>query len=103
MIDFLCKYISMCIIAFIGEQLSSDVFKGPYNNSFYQPIALEYLDLSYNQIHSLQKKVFEHTPNLKYLNLEGNALRVIDHVSCLALSRATQLHVSKQKYKTNKR
>ncbi|KAF2903403.1 hypothetical protein ILUMI_02781 [Ignelater luminosus] len=76
-----------------SEQLSSDVFKGPYNNSLYQPIALEYLDLSYNQIHSLQKKVFEHTPNLKYLNLEGNALRVVDHVSCLALSRATQLHV----------
>ncbi|KAF5271227.1 hypothetical protein FQA39_LY08234 [Lamprigera yunnana] len=73
------------------EQLSADVFKGPYNNTAYAPIALEELDLSYNRIHSLQKNLFIHTPNLKSLNLEGNSLRVIDHLSCLALAKATKM------------
>lgn len=75
------------------EQLTADVFKGPYNVTLYEPIALEHLDLSYNQIHSLQKNIFEHTPHLKVLNLEGNFLRIIDHVSCLALAKVTEIQI----------
>lgn len=85
------KYLDLSNNDIEREQLSADVFKGPYNNSVYEPIALEYLDISYNQLHSLSKNVFIHTPKLKYLNLEGNRLRVIDQVTCLALGKVQQI------------
>ncbi|XP_031353024.1 chondroadherin-like [Photinus pyralis] len=85
------KYLDLSYNEIEREQLSANVFKGPYNNTVYEPILLEYLDLSYNRLHSLSKNVFIHTPNLKYLNFEGNRLRVMDHVTCLALAKLTQL------------
>ncbi|KAJ3647145.1 hypothetical protein Zmor_024679 [Zophobas morio] len=69
-----------------AEEISSDKFRGPYNSTFYEPIALEHLDLSYNKIHTLLNKVFEHMPNLKILNLEGNDFKVLDIQTQLALS-----------------
>lgn len=81
------KYLDLSNNDIEREQLSADVFKGPYNDSVYEPIALEYLDVSYNKLHSLSKNVFIHTPKLKFLNLEGNRLRIIDHVTCLALTK----------------
>lgn len=69
------------------------MFKGPYNNTIYEPLALQHLDLSYNKIHSLQKDVFEHLPFLEVLNLEGNHFRVLDIVTQLALSSVPTLRV----------
>lgn len=59
----------------------------------YEPIQLRHLNLAYNQIHSLQKDVFEHTPYLEVLILEGNQLRVIDQVTQIAISSLNQLQV----------
>lgn len=73
--------------------LTPDVFKGPYSNQMYEPIQLRHLDLGYNQIHSLQKDVFEHTPYLEVLILAGNQLRVLDQVTQIAISSLTQLQV----------
>lgn len=87
------KYLDLSHNEIEREQLSADVFKGPYNNTVYEPIGLEELDLSYNLIHSLQKNVFIHTPNLKFLSLEGNRMRIIDHVSCLALTKVPKMQV----------
>ncbi|KAF5288305.1 hypothetical protein FQR65_LT12038 [Abscondita terminalis] len=85
------KYLDLSHNEIESEQLSADVFKGPYNNTSYEPIKLEHLDLSYNRIHSLQKNVFIHTPHLKYLSLEGNRMRIIDHVTCLALAKVPKM------------
>lgn len=64
----------------------------------YEPIQLKHLDLSYNQIHSLQKDLFEHTPYLEVLILEGNQLRVIDQVTQLAVSTLNNLQVNISHY-----
>lgn len=61
-----------------NEELAAEKFKGPFNNNECEPIELRYLDLSYNLIHSLSQYLFEHTPRLVHLNLEGNSLHVID-------------------------
>lgn len=76
-----------------AAELAPDVFKGPYDNNLYEPIKLRVLNLAYNQIHSLQKDVFEHTPYLEELNLEGNQFRVIDQVTQLAISDLGNLRV----------
>lgn len=78
---------------FTGDVLSADVFKGPYNSTSFEPIPLEYLNLAYNKIHSLHKNVFEHTPNLKYLNLEGNGFRVIDDMTAEAFALVPEIKV----------
>lgn len=80
-------------IFFLGDILSADVFKGPYNATEFEPIPLEYLNLAYNQIHSLHKNIFEHTPHLKHLNLEGNDFRVLDDMTALAFTLIPQLKV----------
>lgn len=73
------------------DQLHSDIFRGPYNNSEYETIDLQYLNLAYNDIHSLPKNLFEHTPHLTHLILEGNRLTVLDQVTCVAISYNTNL------------
>lgn len=80
----------------IAAVLTPDVFKGPYSNQMYEPIGLKHLNLAYNQIHSLQKDVFEHTPYLEVLILEGNQLRVIDQVTQMAIATLTQLQVNEK-------
>lgn len=82
--------------------LTPDVFKGPYSNQMYEPIELRHLNLAYNQIHSLQKDVFEHTPYLEILILEGNQLRVLDQVTQIAIASLTHLQVRKNSWKLTK-
>lgn len=97
---FFFSRIKIKLFSFVSAAvLTPDVFKGPYSNQMYEPIKLQHLDLAYNQIHSLQKDVFEHTPYLQVLNLEGNQLRVLDQVTQMAISSLNQLQVriSKQK------
>ncbi|GJQ82223.1 hypothetical protein Trydic_g19426 [Trypoxylus dichotomus] len=79
-------YLDLSYNKLTSDTLSADVFKGPYNETNFEPIPLEYLNLAYNEIHTLHKNVFEHTPNLKYLNLEGNDFGVIDDMTALAFS-----------------
>ncbi|XP_017769924.1 PREDICTED: chondroadherin-like protein [Nicrophorus vespilloides] len=85
------KHLDLSYNSIKANQLHSDVFKGPYNNSVYEPIALEHLDLSYNKIHSLEQNLFEHLPNLKYLNLEGNHFRIFDKPSVKSFQNLNQL------------
>lgn len=57
----------------------------------FEPIGLEHLNLAYNQIHTLKFNLFEHTPNLKRLNLEGNDFVVLDVHTQIALSSISKL------------
>lgn len=75
------------------EEISPDKFKGPYNNTTYEPLLLEDLNLAYNHIHSLPHNIFEHVSTLKQLNLEGNHFRVLDSPTQLALSSVKELEV----------
>lgn len=76
-----------------GEVLRSEIFQGPYNKGIYSDIALETLNLGFNEIHSLDKYLFEHTPNLTRLYLNNNPIEILDHVTVLALSSAAKLEV----------
>lgn len=86
-------YLDLSYNRLTSDILSADVFKGPYNATEFEPIPLEYLNLAYNQIHSLHKNIFEHTPHLKHLNLEGNDFRVLDDMTALAFTLIPQLKV----------
>lgn len=74
--------------------LRSEIFQGRYIDGFYATIALETLNLAYNDIHSLDRYLFQHTPNLTRLYLNNNPIEIIDHVTSLALSSAINLEVS---------
>lgn len=76
-----------------GDVLRPDVFRGPYNVRSYEPIGLKDLDLSHNQIHTLDKRVFEHIPYLKKLNLAYNKFDIIDITTASAIQSVTELQV----------
>lgn len=74
--------------------LRSEIFQGPYKDGVYRSIALETLNLGFNRIHSLDKYLFQYTPNLTRLYLNNNPIEILDHVTILALSSATKLEVT---------
>ncbi|XP_061397273.1 chondroadherin, partial [Musca vetustissima] len=77
--------------AITTDELIPDVFRGPYHVSSYEPIALAELDLSHNHLQSLDRLLFQHTPNLTKLNLAHNNLQILDYPTTAALSSATLL------------
>lgn len=60
----------------------------------YKNIALETLNLAHNEIHSLDRYLFQFTPNLTRLYLNNNPIEILDHVTVLALSSAANLEVT---------
>lgn len=76
--------------------LRSEIFQGSYKDGIYNSIALETLNLGNNEIHSLDRYLFKYTPNLTRLYLNDNPLEILDHVTILALSSATNLQVHKK-------
>ncbi|CAB3253601.1 unnamed protein product [Arctia plantaginis] len=76
-----------------GDVLRSEIFRGRYIDGLYATIALETLILAHNDIHSLDRYLFQYTPNLIRLYLNNNPIEIIDHVTSLALSSATNLEV----------
>ncbi|XP_037946212.1 leucine-rich repeat-containing protein 70 [Teleopsis dalmanni] len=74
-------------------ELTPDVFRGPYRATRYEPIALTDLDLSNNKLHTLDRKLFEHTPNLTKLNLSNNKFGVLDVPTTVALAMTPSLEI----------
>ncbi|KAI8130787.1 hypothetical protein FF38_00426 [Lucilia cuprina] len=74
-----------------NDELTPDVFRGPYHITSYEPIALIELDLSHNKLNSLDRRIFEHTPNITKLNLSWNSFRVLDNPTTMALASASSL------------
>lgn len=70
----------------------------PYNKFTTLPIfeggELNFLDASYNQIHSLVAKNFEKISNLMHLDLSNNELVNIDQNAFDGLSKLTELHLA---------
>lgn len=73
--------------------LRSEIFQGRYIDGTYANIALETLNLGHNDIHSLDRYLFQYTPNLTRLYLNNNPIEILDHVTTLALSSAINLEV----------
>ncbi|XP_028161735.1 chondroadherin [Ostrinia nubilalis] len=76
-----------------GDVLRGEIFRGPYRDNKYNNITLETLNLGHNEIHSLDKDLFQYTPNLTRLYLNNNPIEILDHVTVLALASATNLEV----------
>uniref|UniRef100_A0A1A9W9I4 LRRCT domain-containing protein n=1 Tax=Glossina brevipalpis TaxID=37001 RepID=A0A1A9W9I4_9MUSC len=74
-----------------SDELVPDVFRGPYHTTNYEPIALYELDLSHNRLQSLDRRIFEHTPNITRLNLSFNPYKILDISTSVALASATLL------------
>ncbi|XP_030370581.1 leucine-rich repeat-containing protein 70 [Scaptodrosophila lebanonensis] len=74
-----------------ADALKPDLFRGPFKSTKYEPIALKDLDLSHNRISTLDRKLFEHTPQLAKLNLAYNKLSVLDAPTAMALAGLTNL------------
>lgn len=70
------------------------VFQGRFLPEEYEPlVAMRVLNLAYNDLHSLNQDLFEHLPELEELDLSGNPLTTIDHVTLIAISSLPMLKV----------
>lgn len=76
-----------------SSELFAAVFKGPDRDDEYSPIKLETLDLGHNQINSLDKLLFEHTPHLRSLDLSNNPFITFDDHTNQALASLRNLEV----------
>jgi Leucine-rich repeat (LRR) protein len=74
-----------------GDSLRANIFRGRYSAQEYEPIRLQDLDLSHNQISSLPENLFEHAPSLMRLLLNDNPLGSLDLTTTLAMSTAHKM------------
>lgn len=76
------------------ESLTPEIFEGKYSPDEDEPLmSLKRLRLSYNLLHSLDAKIFEHTINLQELYLDNNPFKII-HTNILnAFSDLPQLQL----------
>jgi Leucine-rich repeat (LRR) protein len=76
-----------------STELFPEIFRGPEQDEKYAPIKLQTLDLSHNSISYLEKILFEHTPELKSLDLSFNPINQFDEPTENALASLHNLEV----------
>ncbi|XP_045538461.1 leucine-rich repeat neuronal protein 2-like isoform X2 [Papilio machaon] len=77
-----------------SDRLSPHAFEGRFSPEEYEPLAaMRKLSLAHNELHSLHQDLFEHLPELTELDLSGNPLATIDHVTLIAISSLPMLKV----------
>lgn len=70
------------------------IFEGAYDAGSYEPLKnLRVLNLSHNELHTLDPDIFEHFPNLEELIISFNPFKVIDRNSEVAISSIGRLSV----------
>ncbi|XP_023955290.2 leucine-rich repeat neuronal protein 2-like [Bicyclus anynana] len=76
------------------ERLSPHAFEGRYSPEKYEPLnAMRVLNLAHNQLHSLHQDLFEHMPELTELDLSGNPITTLDHVTVIAISSLPMMKI----------
>lgn len=76
------------------EHLKPESLHGGYSATDYQPMPyLKVLKLGNNNLHSLNKDLFEHTPALEELYLDTNPFKIIDYSTLFAIADITNLKV----------
>jgi Leucine-rich repeat (LRR) protein len=81
-----------------GDSLMAEIFRGRFDNNEYEPIALNDLDLSNNQLTFLRANVFEHCPHIKRLSLSENSFKSLSGNTFKAISSLKQLEVLNLSY-----
>lgn len=76
------------------NNLKPESLHGGYSPTEFQPLlALKVLKLGNNNLHSLNKDLFEHTPALEELYLDTNQFKVIDYSTLFAIADLPNLRV----------
>lgn len=70
-----------------------EMFRGPESDEKYAPIGLKTLMLRHNRITYFGEPVFEHTPDLKLLDLSYNPIKKFDDGTSKALGSLKKLEV----------
>lgn len=69
--------------------------QGRFSPEEYEPLSsMKSLSLAYNDLHSLNQDLFEHLPELEFLDLSGNPMTTIDYATVIAISGLPMLKVS---------
>lgn len=76
-----------------GESLRADVLRGRFAPDRYEPLPIRTLLLGHNDIHSLNRRVFEHLPYLRELRLDNNPIISLDTVTTIALQSLPELKI----------
>lgn len=76
-----------------GESLRADVLRGRFAPDRYEPLPIRTLLLGHNDIHSLNRRVFEHLPYLRELRLDNNPINALDTVTTIALQSLPELKI----------
>lgn len=86
-------FIDLSFNEIMSEEMFPEIFRGPDSDLEYSPIMLEVLDLSHNHISYFEKIIFEHTPNLKKLDVSYNPFNQFDSQTEKALASLHKLEV----------
>ncbi|CAG7725299.1 unnamed protein product [Allacma fusca] len=65
----------------------------PYQAIQYFPLPIEFLTLAHNNIHSVDKNLFDHLPYLESLDMSGNPLKILEGIMKQALAKLRNLQV----------
>lgn len=81
-----------------SDKLNPHVFEGKYLPERYEPLsAMRVLNISHNELHSLQQDLFEHLSDLTELDISHNPIQTIDHVTLVAISSLPVLKILKMR------
>lgn len=76
------------------EEMPPTIFEGNYDAETYEPLKnLRVLNLSHNELHTLDPDLFQHFPNLEELIIGFNPFKVIDRNTETAISSIGRLAV----------
>ena len=88
------EYLDLSNNVLVSKELTPNVFRGKYSPVNYEPLKnLRDLNLSSNDLHSLDPDLFEHFPILESLDLSYNSFKLIDTRSETAIASTLHLKV----------
>lgn len=75
------------------DNLHADIFRGRFDDSAYEPLKIDSLDLSHNSINGFESNTFEHLPHIRVLLLGSNPIDNINEATKHAIGTLAKLEV----------